>query len=337
MHRHVVARYVALGGAEHANRARQQPLEHLAQLPRVADAARAVLGHEVVVDEHHAAGDVEVAGVEVERELPHVEPLGHGRGDLRESAPIVRALHPSRIGRRGDRQARARRVGAGTEHGRAILGPHRDGTVDLDDAGAHGERPARVDACEKEGQCFGSPLRHHDDDTRRRIRGGQEVSVGVVNQRLELRDVVHEHFVDGPCVFAQRHAGELHARFGRRRRLRVRLRPQHEDGDGEPEGDPDQRLEPEFHVSFWKATPNMVYGRIWSARFGFAFALSFSMSFWRSTIACSLAVSSRASDAGISYTRTTLSCAGTVTLSLWCHTVTPAGSARDAGATWARA
>ena len=80
----------------------------------------------------------------------------------------------------------------------------------------------------------------------------------------------------------------------------------------------------------------MVYGRIWSAKLGFGFALSFSMSFWRSAMACSLAVSWRATDAGISYTRTTLSCAGTMTLSLWCHTVRPsrlgARRGRDRGA-----
>ena len=165
----MVARYVAVGRAEHADRARQEPLEHLAELPDVADATRAVLGHEVVVDEDHPAGDVEVARIEIERELAHVEPLGHRRGDLREGAPVVRALDPSRIRRRGDGQTRARRVGAGAEHERAVLGPHRDGTVDLDDAGSRGERAARVDAREEARERVAGPFRHHHDDTCRGI------------------------------------------------------------------------------------------------------------------------------------------------------------------------
>ena len=81
-------------------------LEELAQLLHVADAARAVLGDEVVVHEHAAARDVEVPCVEGERKLPHVEALRHRARDLGERAPVVRARPSS--ARRAGRVSRAR-------------------------------------------------------------------------------------------------------------------------------------------------------------------------------------------------------------------------------------
>ena len=56
-----------------------------------------------------AAGDVEVSGVELQGQLPHVEPLGHRPRDVGGRAPVVGALAPAPIRRHGDDEPRARR------------------------------------------------------------------------------------------------------------------------------------------------------------------------------------------------------------------------------------
>lgn len=248
VHRHVVPRDVAVGIPEHHHRPREGPLEQLAELAHVPHAALSVLRHQVVVHEHLAARHVEVPGVELEGKLADVEALGHGAGHLLQRPPVVGSLLPAGIGRNRDDQTRARRRLVGSEHEGAILGPDRDGPVDLDHLRSCRQGAPGIDAPEEPCEPVARRasvrrvLRDHRHDARRGRERPEEVHVGVRNEWLEARHVVDEDLVERARVLPQQSTGELLRRCGRRRRLAVRDQHQDGQGDGEPQRNTEARM-----------------------------------------------------------------------------------------------